>query len=91
MPNSPFDIMGRQVVEGGVVLVFRCNACGQEVRLLIRDDDSLKDRYPVACACGVEVNMFFGSPLVGRSLLRSLKRTPETPDEYHRCPASMMN
>lgn len=91
MSESPFELLGRQVVEGGVTLVFRCSACGEECRLLIRDDDPLKDRYPVSCACGAQVSMFFGSPLVGRSLLRSLKRGPETPEEYHRCPASMMN
>ena len=91
MPKSPFEILGRQVVEGGVVLVFRCTACGRESRLALRDDDPLDGRYPVACPCGVEVNMCFGSPMLGRALLRSIKRSPESPDEYHRCPASMMN
>ncbi len=91
MPKSPFDLLGRQVVEGGVTLIFRCAACGGECRLTLRDEDPLRDRYPVACACGASVNMYFGSPLVGRALIRSIKRSPETPDEYHRCPASMMN
>lgn len=91
MPKSPFEILGREVVDGGVVLVFRCTACGRESRLTLLDDDPLDGRYPVACACGARVNMHFGSPLLGRALLRSIRRSPETPDDYHRCPAPLMN
>lgn len=91
MPKHPFELLGREVVEGGVVLIFRCTACGGESRLTILDDDPLDGRYPVACACGAQVAMHFGSPRLGRSLLRSLKRSPEAPEEYHRCPAPMLN
>jgi hypothetical protein len=91
MSEHAFELLGRQVEDGGVTLVFRCSSCGGECRLFLRDDDPLKERYLVSCACGAQVNMYFGSPLVGRALLRSLKRCPETPEEYHRCPAPMLN
>jgi len=91
MPKGPFELLGREVVEGGVTLIFRCTGCGGESRLTILDDDPLEDRYQVTCACGARVSMYFGSPRIGRALLRSIKRTPEAPEEYHRCPAPMLN
>ncbi len=91
MGKRPFELLGRQLVEGGIVLVFRCAACGNEARLKILDDDPLSGRYPVACPCGAEVSMYFGSPAIGRALLRSLRNAPARPDEYHRCSVPMMN
>lgn len=91
MPKPPLELLGREVVEGGLVLIFRCRVCGREHRLRILDGDSLEGRYPVSCACGIRVDMYFGSPALGRSLLRSLRRSPETPEEYHRCPSPALN
>jgi len=91
MPKRPFELRGRRIVEGGVSLIFQCTGCGEEAALLIRDGDPLKDAYAVACRCGVEANMYFGSPLVGRALLKSLKATPEPEDNYHRCRSPLLN
>jgi len=72
MANMPFELVGRRVMNGALCLVFKCE-CGDKVSLVIRDQDPLKERYPVACMCGAEVNMFFGSPRVARNMLRALK------------------
>ena len=91
MGNMPFELYGRQLVEGGVRLLFRCASCGADSSLVLKDEDALDQKYPVACACGVEVNMFFGSPLVGKALLRGLKRLKELGDALHRCQSPLLN
>ena len=91
MGNMPFELYGRQLVEGGVRLLFRCAGCGADSSLVLKDEDALDQKYPVACACGVEVNMFFGSPLVGKALLRGLKRLKEPGDALHRCQSPLLN
>ena len=62
-----------------------------ELALFIDDRDDLDQNYPVACACGNEVNMYFGSPVMGRTLIRSLKNTPEPEDDYRRSRAPQLN
>ena len=79
MSQRPFDLMGRQMVPGGVRLLLQCMTCNREVRLLVRDNDELKERYPIRCDCGAEVNLFFGSPKVGRLLIEALKRSEPSP------------
>ena len=91
MNKMPFELYGRQLVDGGVRLLFRCAACGADSTLILKDDDALDQKYPVACACGVEVNMYFGSPLVGKALVRSLKRIKEPGDTLHRCQSPLLN
>jgi len=95
MANLPFELVGRRVMDGALCLVFRCTGCGDPVSLVIRDTDPLKERYPVACMCGSEVNMFFGSPRVARNLIRALKREAEAEAEAgkgpHRCHSPLLN
>jgi len=93
MANMPFELVGRRILDNALCLIFKCAACGDKVSLVIRDTDPLKDRYPVACMCGSEVNMFFGSPRVARNMLRALRREAE--DELakreHRCHSPLLN
>jgi DNA-directed RNA polymerase subunit RPC12/RpoP len=93
MANMPFELTGRRVMDGALCLVFKCAECGDKVSLVIRDTDVLKDRYPVACTCGAEVNMFFGSPRVARNMLRALRREAEAEAEMtpHRCHSPLLN
>lgn len=77
----PFELRGREPVEGGIRLLLRCAKCGGEASLTVRDNDPLEGSYPVACPCGEEVNMFFGSPKVGKLLLKALKEEPDPGDE----------
>ncbi len=91
MDKRPFELCGRRRVDGGVDLVFQCNGCGGEATLLIKDEDELRGDYPLACPCGVEANMYFGAPTVGRALMRSLKDMHEPADDYRRCSAPTMN
>lgn len=91
MPTRPFELQGRRNVKGGVSLIFRCTQCGVKTTLFIDDTDDLDQNYPVACPCGVEVNMYFGSPLVGRALLRKLRSTPEPEDQYRRSHEPQLN
>ena len=89
--EAPFELFGRQLVDGGIRLLFKCMSCQAETSLLLPDQDSLSEKYPVACACGVQVNMYFGSPLVGKALLRSLRRMREPQDGYHHCSSPLLN
>lgn len=89
MTNAPFELVGKRLVEGGVDLLFRCIACGDEATLLVKDGDELEGRRRVACACGAQVNMYFGSPRMGRLLLKALKE--EGGDRPHRCPSPLLN
>jgi hypothetical protein len=91
MGNMPFELFGRRLEEGGVRLLFRCTACGGETSLVLADADALQEKYPVACSCGVEVNMFFGSPLVGKALISTLKKLREPEDTYHHCRSPLLN
>ena len=50
-----------------------------------------REREPVACQCGVEVNMYFGSPVVGRELIKSLKHVPDPSENYQRGQNPSMN
>jgi len=76
MGKMAFELLDRRRVEDGLTLIFKCVSCGDQVSLVIRDRDPLRERYPVSCLCGAEVNMFFGSPRVARSLLKALKNDP---------------
>ena len=93
MANMPFELVGRRIMDGALCLIFKCAGCGDRVSLVIRDSDPLKERYPVGCMCGSEVNMLFGSPRVARNLLRALRREAE--DELaqreHRCRSPLLN
>ncbi len=93
MANMPFELVGRRVLDGALCLLFKCAACGDKVSLVIRDTDPLKDRYPVACICGAEVNMFFGSPRVARNTIRALKREAEAEmlERPFRCQSPLLN
>jgi len=91
MDKAPFELYGRALVEGGVKLLFRCNACGEQAHLTLMDSDGLASRYPVSCVCGAEVNMFFGSPKIGQILIKSLKELREPEDTYHRCQSPLLN
>ena len=93
MANMPFDLVGRRIMDGALCLIFKCAECDDKVSLIIRDTDPLKERYPVACVCGSEVNMFFGSPGVARNMLRALRREAEAELEkrQHRCTSSFLN
>ena len=92
MANMPFELVGRRVMNGALCLVFKCE-CGDKVSLVIRDQDPLKERYPLACMCGAEVNMFFGSPRVARNMIRALKREAEAEmlERPHRCHSPLLN
>ncbi len=72
MAAMPFEILDHRRVEGGLSLILRCAECGAEILLIVRDGDPLTGKFPVACACGVRANLFFGAPSAGRALLRSL-------------------
>jgi hypothetical protein len=93
MANMPFELVGRRVMDGALCLTFKCAECGDRVSLVIRDNDPLKDRYPVACICGAEVNMVFGSPRVARNMLRALKKEAEAEAEVrpHHCQSPLLN
>jgi hypothetical protein len=93
MAHMPFELVGRRIMDEALCLVFKCVACGDKVSLVIRDTDPLKERYPVACMCGAEVNMFFGSPRVARNMLRALKREAEAEAaaQPHRCHSPLLN
>ena len=93
MANMPFELVGRRIMNEALCLVFKCTECGDKVSLVIRDQDPLKDRYPVACMCGAEVNMFFGSPRVARNMLRALKKEAEAEMQSgpHRCHSPLLN
>ncbi|RPH47210.1 MAG: hypothetical protein EHM91_06255 [Planctomycetota bacterium] len=93
MANMPFELVGRRIMDEALCLIFKCAACGDKVSLVIRDTDPLKERYPVACMCGAEVNMFFGSPRVARNMLRALKREAEAESVHqpHRCHSPLLN
>ena len=71
-------------VKGGVRLVFFHPECGSETSLFISDQDELKAKYYVKCSCGFDINMFFGSPAVGRKLLRRLKDMGSGPEDFFR-------
>jgi hypothetical protein len=95
MADRPFELKHRQIIDGGIRLIFACGACEGSVSLDIRDRDTLQERYPVSCMCGAEVNMFFGSPRVARSMLRALKREAEAAGEvgtaFHLCDSPQLN
>jgi len=93
MANMPFELVGRRIMDGALCLIFKCAECDDKVSLVIRDTDPLKDRYPVSCMCGQEVNMFFGSPLVARNMLRALRREAqeELENRQHRCHSPLLN
>ena len=93
MANMPFELVGRRIMDNALCLIFKCAECGDKVSLIIRETDPLKDRYPVACMCGSEVNMFFGSPRVARNMLRALRREAEEEAERrpHRCASTLLN
>jgi hypothetical protein len=88
MSRLPFDLESHERVEGGIRLLFQCAACGGRASLVILDRDSLKDKYPLACPCGAEANLVFGSPAVGKAILRKLKRTG---DERRECRSPLLN
>lgn len=93
MADMPFELVGRRIMDNALCLVFKCAECGDKVSLVVRDTDPLKDRYPVACMCGSEVNMFFGSPRVARNMLRALRREAEEEalSRPHRCASPLLN
>jgi len=89
MTKTPFELVGKRLAEGGVDLLFRCAGCGGEVLLFVRDGDELEGKRLVTCACGAQVNMFFGSPRMGRMLIQALKA--EGDDRPHRCHSPLLN
>ena len=95
MANMPFELVDRKVMDGALCLIFKCAECGDKSSLIIRDTDPLKERYPVACMCGAEVNMFFGSPRVARNMIRALKKEAqaelEARSSSHRCHSPLLN
>ena len=93
MAHMPFELVGRRIMDEALCLIFKCVECGDKVSLVIRDTDPLKERYPVACMCGAEVNMFVGSPRVARNMLRALKREAEAEAsaQSHRCHSPLLN
>jgi len=93
MANMSFELVGRRIMDGALCLIFKCAECDDKVSLVIRDTDPLKDRYPVGCMCGAEVNMFFGSPRVARNMLPALRREAEEELEQrqHRCASPLLN
>ncbi len=92
MPEMPFELCDHQAVQGGVCLVFACSKCGEETTLVLTDEDPLHGNYPLQCVCGFQANMHFGSPFVGRALLRAIKRLPEAATgAAHRAPVLFLN
>ena len=91
MTDKPFELVGKRPADGGVDLLFRCIACGDEVTLLVKDGDELEGRRRVTCACGAEVNMYFGSPRMGRVLLKALQAEGEGDGHSHRCHSPLLN
>lgn len=93
MANMPFELVGRRIMDGALCLVFKCAECSDKVSLVIRDTDPLQERYPIACMCGAEVNMFFGSPRVARNMLKALRREAEDElaERQHRCHSPLLN
>lgn len=89
MTDKPFELVGKRPADGGVDLLFRCIACGDEVTLLVKDGDELEGKRLVTCACGAQVNMFFGSPRMGRLLLKALQSEGE--GHSHRCHSPLLN
>jgi DNA-directed RNA polymerase subunit RPC12/RpoP len=89
MTNTPFELVGKRLVEDGVSLVFQCIGCGDEVTLLVKDGDELEGKRLVTCPCGAQVNMFFGSPRMGRMLINALKE--EGDDKPHHCHSPLLN
>jgi hypothetical protein len=83
-------LVGRELVDGGMKLLFRCGECEERVPLIILDGDELQERYPVACPCGAEVNMYFGVPRVARALLKAMKEDPLPPGP-HECHSPLLN
>jgi len=88
MSRMPFDLESHERVEGGIRLVFLCVDCGERSSLVVLDKDTLKEKYPITCACGARANMVFGSPLVGKALLRKLKHVS---DDARGCRSPLMN
>lgn len=93
MSHMPFELVGRRVMNEALCLIFQCAECKDKVSLVIRDQDPLQERYPIACMCGAEVNMFFGSPRVARNMIRALKKEAEAELESraHRCSSPLLN
>ena len=93
MANMPFELVGRRIMDGALCLIFKCAECSDKVSLVIRDTDPLKERYQVACMCGHEVNMYFGSPRIARNMLRALRKEAEAEAEArpHRCHSPLLN
>lgn len=89
MTNTPFELVGKKAMEGGVELLFRCIACGGQVTLPVRDEDGLEGKQLVSCPCGAQVNMFFGSPRMGRLLIKALQEEGE--GRPHRCGSPLLN
>ena len=89
MTKTPFELVGKRLVEGGVDLLFRCIACTGEVALRVADGDELEGKRLVTCACGAEVNMFFGSPRMGRMLIKALEA--DAVPRIHRCHSPLLN
>ena len=89
MTRTPFELTGKRKVEGGVDLLFRCIACNEVVTLRVADGDELEGKRLVQCACGAEVNMFFGSPRMGRMLIKALAAEGEA--SPHRCHSPLLN
>ena len=89
MTKTPFELVGKRLVEGGVDLLFRCIGCAGEVSLRVADGDELEGKRLVTCACGAEVNMFFGSPRMGRLLIKALAQ--EGVPRVHRCHSPLLN
>ena len=88
MTNTPFELVGKRPADGGTDLLFRCVACGAEVALRVNDGDDLEGKRLVTCPCGAQVNMFFGSPRIGRVLIKALE---EQEGPLHRCSSPLLN
>jgi hypothetical protein len=91
MAERPFELLRRDLMDGGMRLVFKCGACDGEVGLVILDGDPLTEKFPVECSCGIVSKLYFGSPLVGRALLRKLRRQPDPVERHHRCSSPLLN
>jgi hypothetical protein len=89
MTNTPFELVGKRDAEGGIELLFRCIACSGQVALPVKDKDGLEGKRLVTCSCGAQVNMFFGSPRMGRLLLQALQKEGE--ERPHRCASPLLN